>query len=135
MRTFLAVCALALVLSACGATPRDSAKDFSGAKRSVAVAVEDVENAARKDDPDAFCTTLLTDGVLAALKKQGTNCVTAAKQAFKDADSLDLSVDEVSISGNTATAKVTSGTGSKKKTDTLELEKSGSAWKIASMRA
>jgi hypothetical protein len=129
------LCVLALVLSACGATPRDSAKDFSGAKRSVAAAVEDVESAARKDDPGAFCTTLLTDGVLAALKKQGTNCVTAAKQAFKDADSLDLTVDDVSISGSTATAKVTSGSGSKKKTDTLELEKAGSTWKIAALRA
>jgi Putative lumazine-binding len=135
MRTFLALCALALVLSACGATPRDSAKDFSGAKRSVAVAVEDVENAARKDDPDAFCTTLLTDGLLAALKAQGTNCVTATKEAFKDADSLDLTVDEVTISGNTATAKVTSGTGSKKKTDTLELERDGTTWKVAALRA
>jgi hypothetical protein len=135
MRTLLAVCVLALGLSACGATPRDSAKDFSGAKRSVAVAVEDVEEAARKDEPGRLCTTLLTDSLLAALKKQGTNCVTATKEAFQDADSLDLTVDEVTISGNTATATVTSGTGSKKKTDTLELEKSGATWKIASLRA
>ena len=135
MRTLLACCVLALVLSACGATPRDSAKDFSGAKRSVAVAVEDLEDAARKDEPGRLCTTLLTDGLLAALKKQGTNCVAATKEAFKDADSLDLTVDDVSISGDTATAKVTSGTGSKKKTDTLELERDGTTWKVSALRA
>jgi hypothetical protein len=135
MRTFLAVCVLALVLSACGAAPRDSAKDFSGAKRGVASTVEDLESAARKDEPGRLCTTLLTDGLLAALKKQGTNCLTATKEAFKDADSLDLTVDEVTISGNTATAKVTSGTGSKKKTDTLELERDGATWKVSALRA
>jgi len=135
MRTFLAVCVLALVLSACGATPRDSARDFSGPKRSVAAAVEDVEDAARKDDPGRLCKALLSPRLLATLVKQGTNCTTAVKEAFKDADSLDLTVDEVAISGNTATAKVTSGTGSKKKTDTLELERDGTTWKVSSLRA
>jgi hypothetical protein len=135
MRMPVVLCVLALVLSACGATPRDSARDFSGAKRGVASTVEDLEDAARKDDPGRLCTTLLTDGLLTALKKQGTNCVTATKQAFKDADSLDLTVDEVTISGNTATAKVTSGTGSKEKTDTLELERDGTTWKVSALRA
>ena len=135
MRTFLAVCVLALALSACGAAPRDSAQDFSGAERSVAATVEDVEEAARKNEPGQFCRTLLSERLLTALEKQGTNCVTAAKQAFKDADSLELTVDDVAISGETATAKVTSGSGSKEKTDTLELDRDGTSWKIASLRA
>jgi hypothetical protein len=135
MRPVLVLCVLALVLSACGAAPRDSAKDFSGAERDVASTVENVETAARKDNADDLCTKLLTESLLAALKKQGTNCVTAVKQAFKDADSTDLTVDDVSVSAATATAKVTSGTGSHKSTYTLELEKAGATWKISSMRA
>lgn len=135
MRIFLAVCALALVLSACGAAPRDSAQDFSGAERSVAATVEDVEEAARKDEPDRLCAKLLSDRLLATLRNQGTNCATAVKEAFKDADSLELTVDDVAISGDTATAKVTSGSGSEEKMDTLELERDGTSWKIASLRA
>src|SRR4051794_2987407 len=135
MRPLVVLCALALVLSACGAAPRDSAKDFSGAKRDVAATVENVEDAARKNQADDLCTKLLSDSLLAALKKKGMNCLTAVKEAFKDADSLDLTVDDVSISGTTATAEVTSQVGSDKKTDTLEFEKVGATWKISSMRA
>ena len=41
----------------------------------------------------------------------------------------------MSISGTKATAKVTSGTGSRKQTDTLALEKVGAAWRISSLSA
>jgi ketosteroid isomerase-like protein len=135
MRSPLAFCVLTLALAACGAAPRDSAKDYSGAERDVAAAIEDLESAARKNDAGTVCTKLLSDRLLATLKQQGTNCPTAVKDAFKDADSLDLTVDDVSISGRQATATVTSGTGSRKKTDKLELEKVGSAWKISTLRA
>jgi hypothetical protein len=136
MRSALALFAAALALSSCGAaTPRDSAKDFSGPERDVATAVEDVEDAARKKDPDLLCTKLLSDSLLATLEAQGTNCKTAARDAFKDADSVDLTVDDVSISGEKATVKVTSGTGSDKKTDTLELQKAGAGWRISALRS
>jgi hypothetical protein len=122
-----------LALSGCGAAPpRDSAKEFSGEKRAVAAAVENVEKAARDNDTKRLCTTLLTPRLQAAVKAAGTDCVTAVRDSFKDASSKELTVDEVSISGNTATAKVISGTGSNKKTDTLKLEKTGAAWRIAS---
>ncbi len=133
MRTALTLLVAALALSACGAAPRDSAEEFSGAEASVAAAVESVEDAARKNDPDRLCTKLLTDGLLQTLERQGTNCTTAVREAFKDASSKDLTVDDVSISGTTATAKVTSGTGSKAKQDTLKLEKVGAEWRIASL--
>lgn len=136
MRTALALLVAALVLSSCGgAAPRDSAKDFSGAERDVAATVEAVEEAARKADADNLCTKLLSPSLLETLKQQGTNCKTAVREAFKDADSLDLTVKDVTINGEKATAEVTSGTGSDEKTDTLELETSGGTWKISSLRA
>jgi hypothetical protein len=136
MRTALALLVAALLLSSCGAAaPRDSAKDFKGAERDVATAVEDVEDAARKADAGALCTKLLSPSLLTMLETQGTNCKTAVREAFKDADSLDLTVKDVTINGEKATAKVTSGTGSDEKSDTLELEKSGATWKISSLRA
>jgi hypothetical protein len=131
----VALCVLALAAAGCGGAPRDSAKSFKGEDQKVAAVVEQLEKAARADKPGTVCTTLLSATLLATLKKLGTTCTTGVKDAFADADSFDLTVDDVAISGDTATAKVISGTGSKEKTDTLELQRAGTTWKISSLRA
>ena len=133
MRPALLLCVLAFSLAACGAEPRDSAKEFTGEQRAVAAAVEDLESAARDNDSEAVCTKLFAQRLLSTL--EGTDCVAAVEDAFQDADAMELTVDEVTISGDTARAKVTSGTGSSKKTETLLLEKVGAAWRISSLRA
>ena len=136
MRGVLAICLVALALAGCGSsTPRDSAQDFSGPERAVADTVEAVETAARDDDPAALCTKLLSERLLATLEQQGTNCTTAVREAFKDASSKDLTVKDVSIRGDKATVKVTSGTGSDEKEDTLELEQAGAGWRVSSLQS
>ena len=136
MRGVLAICLVALALAGCGSsTPRDSARDFSGPERAVADTVEAVETAARDDDPAALCTKLLSERLLATLEQQGTNCTTAVREAFKDASSKDLTVKDVSIRGDKATVKVTSGTGSDEKEDTLELEQAGAGWRVSSLQS
>ena len=135
MRLALALCVLSLALAACGAAPRDSTKGFTGPERSVAATVEDLESAARKNETARVCTKLFSARLLASLKTKGTNCEAALEDAFRDADSLDLTVDDITIRGAIASAKVTSGTGSKKRTDTLELEKAGATWRISSLTA
>ena len=133
MRTAALICLLALALAGCGSASSDSTKEFKGEEQKVAAVIEDIEQAARDNKPDTVCTKLFTDARLAALKAQGTNCKTGVKEAFKDADSFDIAVDDVTISGNAATAKVTAGTGSSKKTETLELKRDGAAWKVDSL--
>jgi hypothetical protein len=133
MRSALALCLLALTLASCGATAKDSAKDFKGPERAVAATVEDLETAARDNDAGQACTKLFATGLLATLKATGTKCEDAVKDAFKDADIVDLTVDDVSIAGTKATVKVTSGTGSNKRTDRLGLEQAGTAWRISSL--
>ncbi|HVF79182.1 MAG TPA: hypothetical protein VNA28_12870 [Solirubrobacteraceae bacterium] len=136
MRSPLTLCLLALLLSACGSTaPRDSAEEFSGEDKAVAAAIEALEESAREDDPGRLCTKLLSEKLLATLKEQGTDCTTAVGEAFDDASSKDLTVDDVSINGTTATAEVTSGAGSSEKTDTLQLEKAGARWRISSLQS
>jgi hypothetical protein len=128
--------AAALALSSCASdAPRDSAQEFSGAKRAVATTIEDMEDAARDKDEGRLCTKLLSDSLLAAVRDEGIICETAVREAFQDASSLDLTVNDVSVSGETATAEVTSASGSNEKTDTLELEKAGAAWKISALRS
>lgn len=135
MRTAILLCLLTIAITGCGAAATDSAKEFKGEQQKVAATVEGLEAAARADEAGKVCETLLSGALLATLKKQGTNCATAVGDAFDDADTFDLSVDAVNISGEKATAKVTSGSGSSKKTDTLDLVRDGQTWKIASLRA
>jgi len=85
---------------------RTSAKKFKGEPQAVAKSIEQLETAGTKDKPADVCSKLLSAKLLSALEKQGTNCRTAVKEAFKDADSFDITVDKVAVSGTTATAKV-----------------------------
>ena len=134
MRPIVCFCVLAVALAGCGAAERDSAKEFKGAEAAVAKVVEDLESAARANDPEKVCKTLLDDKLIKALGAQGTNCRTGTKDAFEDADSFDLTVKEVAITGTTANAKLTAGTGGDEKDYTLEFTRDGSAWKISSLR-
>lgn len=132
MRSVTALCLVALVLAGCGAAPRDSAQQFTGEERAVAAVVERVETAARDDDPAIVCTRLLSTSLLTALSKQGTNCRTGVKEAFRDANPLELTVDAVEIRGSRATTRVNYRSGSKDKTATLDLDREGKTWKISS---
>jgi len=136
VRTVFALSAVVLAVAAggCAAGSDDSAEDFKGSERAVAAVIEGIEAAARKDDSGRVCEQLLSDSLLEALEKQGTNCKTAVKEGFDDADSLDLAVDDVKISGDTATARVTSGrAGSDQKTDAVSFVRDGAAWKVSSL--
>jgi hypothetical protein len=133
VRCAAALCLVALAVVGCGSAPKDSSKDFKGDERAVAAVVEDLETTARKEDEAKICTKLLSPSLLRALSKQGTNCRTAVRDAVKDTDSFDVQVDDVTIRATKATVKVTSGSGSNEKSDTLELERIGNAWKIASL--
>jgi hypothetical protein len=133
VRSAVALCLVSLTVGGCGSAPEDSSKEFKGDERAVAAVVENLESTSRKDDEATICTKLLTPSLLGTLQKQGTNCKTAVREALKDADSFDLQVDDVTIRGTKASVKVTSGSGSNKKTDTLGLERLGNAWRIASL--
>ena len=137
MRPVVALCVLVVAVGGCGgASAGDSAKDFKGQEQDVAKTIEDLEKAAVDDDAAKVCKQLLSDSLLAALRKQGTNCTRAVKEAFDDADSVELEVDDVTIAGGgqTATARVVSGRpGADKKTDVIKLERDGSAWKISAL--
>jgi hypothetical protein len=124
---------LALGVAGCGGAARDSAKEFKDEKAKVAAVIEQIEKAARDDKPETVCDKLLTQTRLKRVEALGTNCKTGVKDAFKDADSFDITVDSITIKGDSATAKVTSGRGSNKKSDTLELKRVGTVWKIDSL--
>jgi hypothetical protein len=127
---------LPVALSACGQTEKNSAGDFQGDQKAVAQTVEDLQDASRKRDEGKICTQLLAPALVSKIKTaSNTTCETVLGDALRDVDSFELQVKKVTINGDTATAVVTSDTGKKDRTDTLELQKVGGAWKIATLGA
>jgi len=135
-RVLALMLALPLVLGACGQSVKDSSGDFQGDQKQVAQAVEDLQSAGRKHDASEICTKLLAPALVAKIKAASAGaCDKVLKDALSDADSFELQVQKVTISGTSAKAVVKSEGGDKDRTDTLELVKVGSAWKIATLGA
>jgi hypothetical protein len=128
--------ALPFALGACGQAAKDSAGDFRGDQKNVAQTVEDLQSFARKGDAGKICTELLAPSLVAKIKASSKNsCDQALKDAIADADAFELQVQKVTVSGDKATAVVKSqgGSGSKDRTDTLQLVRDREAWKIATL--
>jgi hypothetical protein len=130
MRSPLAVLVIALLagvlLAGCGGAPADDTSDFSGAEKEVAGVIEDLQAAADEDAPKRVCDDLLAQ---ALTRELGDRCPQAMAQAFDDADTSEIAVQDVRISGATARARITVGTEDDE--ELLELVREGDVWRIA----
>jgi hypothetical protein len=130
-RTLALLLAAAGLATGCGSSGSNSSSDFSGVKKDVANTIEDLESAGRKSDQARICRDLLTSTLIDTIRSGGQSCDSAISDALDDADTFDLTVKSVTVSGSTATAVVDS---KKKSTnDTFKLAKEGGRWKIASL--
>jgi hypothetical protein len=129
--------ALPFALGACGQSAKDSATDFKGDQKDVAQTVEDLQSFARKGDADKICTELLAKPLVAKIKQSsGGTCDKVLKDAINDADAFELQVKKVTVNGDKASAVVVSeGNDAADRTDTLELVRDRSAWKISTLGA
>jgi dihydroxyacetone kinase len=133
-RVLALLVALPLVFSACGQAAKDSAEDFKGDQQAVAQTVEDLQSASRKNDNAKICSTLLAPALVAQIKKaSGGTCDDALKDAISDADSFELQVQKVTVTGDKATAVVKSEGGDKDRVDTLQLVKDRGGWRVATL--
>jgi hypothetical protein len=107
---------LAVVLMApggCGTTGKSDTSKFSGTDKAVAQSVYDLRDAIAQRDEGKICDTYLTTalknqlGNLAKQDKRGVTCADELKTSIQDVDSTDITVTAVSITGNTATATIT----------------------------
>ena len=123
----LAVIALTAVVFAagCGAAESD-APDLSGPEQQVADVIEDLQSAADEKAPRRVCTDLLSRELAQQL---GDGCIRAMEQAFDDADTSQLGVEDVRVSGSTARVRITTGTGDEDE-ELVELAREGEAWRI-----
>jgi hypothetical protein len=124
-----------LALGACGSSNDDSAEDFAGERRVVAAAVEDLQEAGRKGDAGKICRELLASAVTTRLNRGADDCEAAVKRQIEDADTFELTVESVQITGTRATARIksTGGEDDKDRFDTLVLVKERSSWRVADL--
>ena len=133
LRSGLLALLAALTLVACGGGGTDSSSDFEGQEREVASAVEDLQSAAADEDASEICRTLLAKSLLDQIQSRGLRCDRAVAIALDATDTTDLEVEDVTVRGTTAQARVTSGSGDNATTRTVRLEREGRNWKIAAL--
>lgn len=97
--------ALAAVLAACGGQPSSSTK-FSGDEKQVADVVEKLQSDGESRDAKGICEDVLASALVKQIQQAGSTCEVEIDKAIRDADDYDLEVQDVTITGSTATAKV-----------------------------
>ena len=127
--------ALAVLLAGCTASRsnKDSSSDFQGANALVASTIEDLESAASKGDEAEICGQLLSARLVDRLSTRGKDCRTVVQDALDDADTSNLTVESVRISGDRAVARVKAETGDHDRIETVALVRERNRWKIAQL--
>lgn len=129
------VAGIALALAIAGCTQSGggsgSADKFTGAEADVAKVVDDLQTDGERKNADGICTDILSQSLVKQLDAAGTSCVVEMDKAIKDADSFDLTVRDVAVTGNHATAKVQQGDDGP--TATFEFVKESNRWKATDL--
>jgi hypothetical protein len=101
----LPLAVLALALAGCGASASSSA-EFEGEEKRVADAVERLQEAGEARDAEAICNDVLAEALRESIVAAGSTCEAELDKAIQDADDFELDVEDVTVQGTTATAKV-----------------------------
>jgi hypothetical protein len=137
MRIVIRLLPLALVaaLTGCGPAP-SSTSSFKGNEKAVAQVIEDLQSDAQGRKPSAICSDVLSRALADKLKSAGSDCAGEMEKITGDADDFEMKVTDVTITGNSATAKVEARRGSDKKaTTTYTLVREGNDWRLNDLGA
>jgi hypothetical protein len=128
MRRTLAIAAvLALGVSACGSTESEPETP----QEAITQVVDNLSAAGQRRDADRICKEVLAKRLVAELKTAGGDCVTEMDRAIKDATDFDLTISQIKITGNSATARVRQGEDGD--TAVFSFVKEGNAWKASAL--
>jgi hypothetical protein len=131
MKRLLALLGL-LAVAGCGAQAEPSSVEkFQGEERAVAQKIEDLQEAGESRKPDDICSEILARSLVRQLEAAGADCVDEMETAIDDADDYDLDVQDVTISGSTATAEVRRGADGP--TVTMEFTRENDQWRATSL--
>ena len=121
------VLALAVVLAGCG-------EKEPTAEEQVRMTLTSFSRATAAKDYQKLCDKLLAPSLVSDLKKIGLPCEIALQQGLGDVRQPRLIVGTVTVNGKKAVAEVqTSAEGETPSKDSIELERTGAGWRIASL--
>ena len=123
---------LAVLAAGCGAST-SSSTEFAGEEKAVADQVEKIQSAGEARDAKALCDDVLATQLREAIAEAGSSCEVELDKAIRDADDYDLTVEDVTITGDTAVAKVKAGSGDDAPTRDFEFERDGRTWRATSL--
>jgi hypothetical protein len=134
--TALLAVALAAAALAAGCAPQtttssNSVSKFRGDQRAAAQTVEDLQAAADDSNETKICSQVLAKALADRLAAANHGCPAAVNEAIKDADSTDMTVEAVRVTGNRASARVKFETGKKDRRANIALVREGGRWRIA----
>ena len=131
----LLLTALATGVIGCGGAGA-AGGDFEGAEADVAEAVERLQSTGtRQESAGEICRTLLTRELAQRLSTDAGSCEREIRQAIADADLVQITVTDVSVRGDAATARVESTAGETRRTATIELARERGDWRVAAIRS
>ncbi len=132
MRRLLSIASVplcAVAVSACATTT--STSSFKGAQHAVAQRVADLQSDETAGEQKKICANDLAAPVVNRLGGQ-KGCEAAVEDQV--VDNTEAVVESVQVNGTSATAKVKSTFGGKKRIATVAFQKEGSLWKISALQ-
>ena len=99
--------------------------DFEGEEKAVADQVEKLQSAGETGDAKVICDEVLASALREQIQAAGSTCEQELDKAIKDADDFDLDVEDVTIDGDQATAKVTGKADGKDQVRDFEFVREG----------
>jgi ribosome-binding factor A len=131
----LLLAGLAAGLVGCGGAGT-AGGDFDGVESDVAEAVERLQTAgARQESAGELCRAVLTSALARRLAADASSCEREIRHAIADADLSQFSVTDVSVRGDSATARVESAAGETRRVATVELVRERGDWRVAAIRS
>jgi len=132
-RALLAVPLVLASLAAGCAGSSSSAGKFKGEEKNVAEQVEKLQSAGQTGDAAEICDDVLSKALREQVEAPGSNCEQELDKALKDADDFDIDVEDVTITGTRATAKVKGRDRGTDRVRELEFVREGPDWRATSL--
>jgi hypothetical protein len=117
---------LATFAIGCTTSAQNTSGDFKGTEKDVADAVEELQTAAQDDEPERVCRDLLSTRLS---RQTGNRCERVIATAFDDADTFDLKVKSIRVTGDRARVRITTGRDNDQD-ELLEMVRDRGRWRV-----